>query len=425
MKPANSSHGILAGPALRLQPDGRLVTLARAGCRPALEEIVRRYRPALLRYAATIVPPDRADDVVQDSLTRALPGIEARGRELHLRAWLYTIVRNTALNDLRDAGVRHERLDESYDGVEQPPQALDRLERVRALVAGLQRLPEPQREALVKREMEGMSHAQIGVDLGVSAGAARQLIFRARNALREGLGSLVPMPMLRLLVERGTAADAGAAGGGAVALKAAVAMLATGAAVTAGVAIRNADRHRARTVAESSVGRPGAGAAPSRRVGTPASIPESRPAQARQGSGQASGPIETQAAGSAPVGQGRPPGAPGVQGAPPGDGPSGGEADHGSSTSGGGSLSGATEDGGGRSSSDGTGSSESPQATDGGDSPGGTSTGSGDAEPSGSGSGGSGSGDGSTEPSPETSNETTSGTETTSGGSSGDLSATN
>ncbi len=190
MTPRKPSQRILAGPVLRTQPDQRLVVLAREGHESALEEIVRRHRPGLVRYAASIVPPDRADDVVQDSLARSLPEIGGGEDDLRLRPWLYTIVRNAALNQLRDAGPPHEQLDENYDGVEQPPQAMERRERMRSLVAGLRGLPEAQRKALVKREMEGRSHAEIGAEMGVSTGAARQLIFRARHALRASLGSL-------------------------------------------------------------------------------------------------------------------------------------------------------------------------------------------------------------------------------------------
>ncbi len=234
MDPRNLSKKILVHPVLRAQPDRRLVALAREGNEAAVDEIVRRYRPALKRYAASIVPVDRADDVVQDTLARALSGITAGDAEIHLRPWLYTIARNTAFNELRDAGPPYEQLDENYDGVEQPPQALERREQMRSLFAGLQGLPEAQRQALVKREMEGRSHADIGADLGISVGAARQLIYRARGALREGIGALVPMPLLRELLEGGGTNGVAAAGGGAIAVKATVAVLATGAALTAG-----------------------------------------------------------------------------------------------------------------------------------------------------------------------------------------------
>ena len=190
-------------PALRTQPDRRLVALARDGSTPAQEEIVRRYRAALVRFARSIVGPAAAQDVVQDSLTKGLAALGSADAELRLRPWLYAIVRNTALNHRRDAGPATEQLDENYDGVEQPPQALERRETIRSLVGGLRGLPDQQREALVKRELEGRSHEEIGAALGVSSGAARQLIFRAREALRLGFGSLLPMPLLRWLAESG------------------------------------------------------------------------------------------------------------------------------------------------------------------------------------------------------------------------------
>ena len=80
----------------------------------------------------------------------------------------------------------------------------------------LRALPEPQRAAMVMRELEGLSHEEIAAALGVSGGAARQAIYRARAALRDGLGLLVPLPLLRVLFDHGAEA-AGAGAGGAVA----------------------------------------------------------------------------------------------------------------------------------------------------------------------------------------------------------------
>ena len=238
MTPPRLPARILVGPALRAQPDRRLVALAREGHEPALEEVVRRYRSALVRYAATIVPPDRADDVVQNSFARALPALREGDSELHLRPWLYTIVRNAALNNIRDAGPATDHLDESFDGVEQPPQVLERREELAAVVAGVRALPESQRDALVKREIEGRSHAEIGAAMGVSVAAARQLIHRGRVTLREGLGALIPMPVLRQLLEGLDApAAAGTGVGGALATKAVVGVLAVGGAVGGGVAL--------------------------------------------------------------------------------------------------------------------------------------------------------------------------------------------
>src|SRR3954449_1610735 len=94
---------ILLGPALRAQPDRRLVKLVREGYETAFEEIVRRYRKPLDRFAAAIVGA-RSEDVTQDAFSKALPALRGTEAEIELRPWLYRIVRNTALNDLRGRG---------------------------------------------------------------------------------------------------------------------------------------------------------------------------------------------------------------------------------------------------------------------------------------------------------------------------------
>src|SRR4051812_21495153 len=103
--------GALGRIALRCQPDSRLVALTREGSDAAFEEVVGRYRRRLVSFAAGIVPPHRAEDVVQESFVRAFASMRDQGAdaEINLRPWLYTIVRNRALNDLRDEPA-HEHL---------------------------------------------------------------------------------------------------------------------------------------------------------------------------------------------------------------------------------------------------------------------------------------------------------------------------
>jgi len=106
--------------------------------------------------------------------------------------------------------------------VPQPPRLVEQREQLRALVSQLQSLPERQRRALVAYTMEGVSHDEIAAELGVSRPAARQLIFRAREALREVAAVLVPMPLLRTLgkTSSGGAQAAGATKGGMLSLAA-------------------------------------------------------------------------------------------------------------------------------------------------------------------------------------------------------------
>jgi RNA polymerase sigma factor (sigma-70 family) len=242
--PALPNAAPLAGLALRCQSDSRLVELAREGQTRAFEEIVRRYREPLVSFAGAIVPADRAEDVVQEALTKAHAALVASEAEVKLKPWLYTIVRNRALNDLRDEQ-SHEHLDESFDGVPQPPE-------VAASRAQVNDLPPAQRDALVQRELEGRSHREIGVALGVSPGAVRGLIFRARTALRDGTGMLIPMPALRALLDPGplgaettgtgiggAAVGLTAGGGGGVAAKAGATLAIAVVAISSGAAVHN------------------------------------------------------------------------------------------------------------------------------------------------------------------------------------------
>jgi RNA polymerase sigma factor (sigma-70 family) len=254
----NFAARIFLGPALRAQPDRRLVDLVRDGYDAAFEEIVRRYRRPLDRFAAAIVG-GRSEDVTQDAFSKALLALRGSEAEIELRPWLYRIVRNTALNDLRDAAPPAEELHEGLAGAHSVAAAVEEREELAELMERVRALPEPQRAALVMRELEGLSHEEIAAALGVSGGAARQAIFRARSALRDGLGLLVPLPLLRALAEHGgEAAAAGGAmagaggasaggallgglGGGTAAKVGVATVLAVGAA-GAGVAVEQRDR---------------------------------------------------------------------------------------------------------------------------------------------------------------------------------------
>jgi RNA polymerase sigma factor (sigma-70 family) len=227
---------LFLGPALRTQPDRRLVTLVREGHDTAFEEIVRRYGKALTRYAAAIVG-GRSEDVTQDAFSKALLALRRdSGAEIDLRPWLYRIVRNTALNDLRDRPPEAAELTEALGaGSRSAAEEAERREEVAELMQRLRDLPEQQRAAIVMRELEGLGHEEIASALGLSGGGARQAIYRARQALRDGLGLLIPLPLLRVLTEHGADATAGAAATGAGGAAAAMGGAGAGTALKVGV----------------------------------------------------------------------------------------------------------------------------------------------------------------------------------------------
>jgi RNA polymerase sigma factor (sigma-70 family) len=184
--------------------------------------------------------------VVQQSFVNAYEAIHRDGAELNLRPWLYRIAHNTALNALRDRGLRHDQLDERIDGVERPDQALERTQGLRDVLAAVQALPDRQRDAIVLRELEGRSYEEIALALGVTDGAVRQLLNRARNSLRAAAAAVTPMPLLTRLASAESAepvsarvaelVGVGAVGSGALVTKVFATALVTGA-VVGGVAV--------------------------------------------------------------------------------------------------------------------------------------------------------------------------------------------
>lgn len=239
--------GPIARTVLAAQSDERLVKLLREGHGQAFEEIVRRYRGPLVGFATAIVNHDRAEDVVQTALEKAHGALLADDREIDLRPWLFTIVRNGSLNLIRSEPVTNE-LDPLLSAAagSGPEQVAERNEEMDRLFTAICALPTAQREALVRRELEGVGHGEIASQLGTTATAVRGLIFRARTQLRNAVGGLVPLPLLRTLLAEGSAV--GAAGGGAgVALfgsagaKGGVAVAAAVIALGAGIAV---ERHR-------------------------------------------------------------------------------------------------------------------------------------------------------------------------------------
>jgi RNA polymerase sigma-70 factor (ECF subfamily) len=174
--------------------DDQLVARVRAGSDDAYGAIVRRYHEPLLGFAARLAGGSHADaeDIVQDAFIRALPSLRASDRPMALRPWLYMIVRNRAFDHIR--GRRPADGDERLSLVPAPAHAdpaagaLAR-EELGEVVAGIGRLPERQRLALVRRELGGASHRELADELGTSVGATKSLLVRARTALSEAVAA--------------------------------------------------------------------------------------------------------------------------------------------------------------------------------------------------------------------------------------------
>src|ERR1700761_9537625 len=122
---------------LRTQSDDRLVALAQAGHERAFEAIVERYRGALLRAARRYLPDARAEDALQQAFLSAWSALQRGDDVRDLRAWLYRIVRNSSLNQLRLSGFDYAELEDSLRGADAPGEAFERRAVMRETLHGL------------------------------------------------------------------------------------------------------------------------------------------------------------------------------------------------------------------------------------------------------------------------------------------------
>lgn len=226
---------------LATQSDARLVELARQGHERAFEALVQRYRRPLLGYCRRLLCGEgRAEDALQQGLLGAWLALQ-RGVEVReARPWLYRIVHNAALNLVRSGGDDHAELSESLAAADASEAVLERRMAVREMLAGLASLPEMQRVALLQIAVEGHSHEVAAASLGLSEGALRGLVYRARASLRAAATAVIPGPLVNWAAGSAAGGDGvgvgltelsvggGSAGLGGLLLKSGAVVLSTG-----------------------------------------------------------------------------------------------------------------------------------------------------------------------------------------------------
>jgi RNA polymerase sigma factor (sigma-70 family) len=177
----------IGGPLLRLRSDEQLVDLFRAGSEEAFSAIHDRYSKRLFAYARQMLAGRQdAEDALQDVFVRAYSGLRSSDRDLALRAWLFRIAHNRCVDELRKpTPPAPEVLHLVRSTFHDPVVELDVRESLRRLVEDIRRLPDQQRSALLMRELGGMSYVELSDSLGISVGAVKSLLVRARIALAE------------------------------------------------------------------------------------------------------------------------------------------------------------------------------------------------------------------------------------------------
>lgn len=171
-----------------------LVARLQAGDEAAFASVVRTHSDGVHRVASGMVGRDEADDVVQETFMRALEAIGRFEGRSSLKTWLYGIANRVALQRLRKTR-RWSWLgrlgDHDPKGDAPGPSGIERSEKQIAIDQALAKLPDHQRAVVVLRVYEDLSYAEIAQTLGIRRPTAESRMARARQTLREELGSWV------------------------------------------------------------------------------------------------------------------------------------------------------------------------------------------------------------------------------------------
>jgi RNA polymerase sigma factor (sigma-70 family) len=151
---------------------------------------VQELIPRLRRYARALTGErSAADDLVQDTLERAWNKLHLWRSGSDLRAWLFTIMHNVHVNQVRSrmAGATVLLHDDAADAPVRATQS-DMLE-VRDIDVALRQLPIEQREVLLLIALERMSYDEAARTLGIPIGTVMSRLARGRERLRGLLAS--------------------------------------------------------------------------------------------------------------------------------------------------------------------------------------------------------------------------------------------
>jgi RNA polymerase sigma-70 factor, ECF subfamily len=174
----------------------QLLSQVHAGDSEAWGELYRQYAPAIFRFCRRLLPAlEDAEDATTEIFVKVRQKIGTYDRSRPFTAWLYKVASNHCWDTLRRRRIRQdlETGDLETLPLEHPdPGQLERLQSEhtsKEVRAGLARLPDRARMALVLRYYADMSYEEIADTLGVRRPFVGVLLLRARHQLRDALGA--------------------------------------------------------------------------------------------------------------------------------------------------------------------------------------------------------------------------------------------
>jgi RNA polymerase sigma-70 factor (ECF subfamily) len=185
---AQFEHGLTTRPSARLSA----MTYSSVDVRAEIEVLFSRHHAEIYAYLARMVrEPELAADLAQDTFVKAYRAFDSLEDPDHARAWLYQIAHRVALDEFRRRKIirflpwtgesrgaapsaEHLALEGRFSG---------------DMERALRKIPERQRSALLLAELHDLTGLELAAALGVSHVAARALLTRARESLRQALAA--------------------------------------------------------------------------------------------------------------------------------------------------------------------------------------------------------------------------------------------
>jgi RNA polymerase sigma-70 factor, ECF subfamily len=156
---------------------------------PEVREQMLAAIPSLRAFAISLCGnADRADDLVQEAITRAIACMDSFERGTKLQAWLFTILRNHFYSEHRKRAREVQDTEGSYAATLTTLPDQDEKLGHQDLLAALQRLPPDQREAILLVGAQGLSYLEAAQVMGVAEGTIKSRVHRARASLAYLLG---------------------------------------------------------------------------------------------------------------------------------------------------------------------------------------------------------------------------------------------
>jgi RNA polymerase sigma-70 factor, ECF subfamily len=153
---------------------------------PSMQLGILTHTAALARYARLLTrSADRAEDLVQDCLARALSRTHLYEPGTNLRAWLFTILRNIAMTESRKGKYRQSYIAErtAIGATATPPNQIHRVALTESLRL-IKGLPARERQAVTLLGILGMSYAEAAQQSGMAIGTMKSRLSRGQARLR-------------------------------------------------------------------------------------------------------------------------------------------------------------------------------------------------------------------------------------------------